>query len=233
MYVSNNIYNTGSNFLNVVRLVSPVITEWQNVIQGYQRRIISIFAYQGWTKLFTSLTSYSPYPCISNIGATFTYIQGASTLSLTTDFPLNWDRINIQLPGAESTTKFSIVIPTLFLTTDPILFEVMVGVVDITNGAITYLQAGLAPTTGNPTYLSPQNILVYSKPKQTAMQLNIAGLAGSYMSNISFTVAPSSTFNGNGYSTALIVMSSWQFFDSNTVLSSTSLSSANPLFANV
>lgn len=109
----------------------------------------------------------------------------------------------------------------------------MVGFIDITNGAITYLHAGPVPTVSNPTYLSPQNILVYSKPKKAAMQLNIAGLAGSYMSNISFTVSPSTSFNGNGYSTALIVMSSWQFFDSSTVLASTSLASVNPAFANV
>lgn len=122
MYISDNIYSTGSNFLNVVRLVSPLTSEWQNVIQVNQRRIISIFAYQGWTNLFTTLTSYSPYPCISNIAATFTYIQGSNSLGLTTDFPLNWDRINIQLPGTETTSKFSIVIPTQFLTTNPILF---------------------------------------------------------------------------------------------------------------
>jgi hypothetical protein len=233
MYISNNIYNTGSNFLNVVRLVSSDPTQWNNVIQANQRRIISIFAYQGWTNLFTTLKSYSPYPCVSNIGATFTYIQGSNYLNLTSDFPLIWDRINIQLPGTESTTKFSIVIPTQFLTTNPILFEIMIGFIDITNGAITYLQSGPVPTAGNPTYLSPQNILVYSKPIKAAMQLNIAGLAGSYMSNISFTVAPSPTFNGNGYSTALIVISSWQFYDSSTALSSTSLGSANPVFANV
>lgn len=233
MYVSNNIYNTGGNFLNVIRLVSASTADWQNIIQSHQRRIISIFAYQGWTNLFTSLTSYSAYPCTSNIAATYNYIQGSNSLNLTTDYPLNWDRIHIQLPGTEASTKFSIVIPTQFLTTSPILFEIMVGFIDITNGAITYLQTGTAPTSGNPTYLSPQNILVYSKPKQSAMQLNIAGLAGSYMSNISFTVAPSSSFNANGYSSALIVMSSWQFFDSNTALSSTSLSSANPIFTNV
>lgn len=109
----------------------------------------------------------------------------------------------------------------------------MVGYVDITNGAITYLQAGPLPTVAASTYLVPQNILVYSKPQQAAMALNIAGLAGSYMSNISFTVAPSSSFNGNGYSTALIVVSSWQFYDSSTVLSSTSLASVNPTFANI
>lgn len=233
MYISNNIYNTGSNFLNVVRLVSASTADWQNVIQPNQRRIISIFAYQGWTNLFTTLTSYSPYPCASNIAATYTYIQGSTNLNLTTDYPLNWDRINIQLPGTETSSKFSIIIPTQFLTTSAILFEIMVGFIDINNGAITYLHAGPAPTSGNPTYLVPQNILVYSKPKQSAMQLNIAGLAGSYMSGISFTVSPSGTFNGNGYSTGLIVMSSWQFFDSNTALSSTSLSSVNPIFANV
>ena len=109
----------------------------------------------------------------------------------------------------------------------------MVGIVDINNGAITYLNSGLMPTSGASTYLTPANILVYSKPKQAAMQLNIAGLAGSYDSNVSFTVAPSGSFNGNGYSSALIVMSSWQFFDSTTALHNTSLNSADPQFANV
>jgi hypothetical protein len=235
MYISNNIYNTGSNFLNVIRLVSPTAAEWQNVIQVNQRRIISIFAFQGWTNLFTSLTSYTPYPCVSNIAATYTYIQGSNALNLTNDFPLNWDRINIQLPGTETSSRFSIVIPTQFLVAapTPILFEIMIGFIDITNGAITYLQSEALPAVASPTYLLSPNIQVYSKPKQAAMQLNIAGLAGSYMSNISFTVAPSATFNGNGYSTALIVMSSWQFFDSSTALSASSLASANPVFANV
>lgn len=122
LYISNNIYNSGSNFLNVARLVSSDPTQWQNVIQVNQRRIISIFAYKGWTNLFTTLTSYSSYPCSSNIAATYTFISGSNTLNLTTDFPLNWDRINIILPGTESTTKFSIIIPTLFTDTAAALF---------------------------------------------------------------------------------------------------------------
>ena len=109
----------------------------------------------------------------------------------------------------------------------------MVGIIDINNGAITYQNSGVMPTAGASTYLTPVNIAVYSKPKQAAMQLNIAGLAGSYDSNVSFTVAPSGSFNGNGYSSALIVMSSWQFFDSTTALAAGSLASVNPQFANV
>ena len=73
-YFSNNIYNTGSNYLNVIRLVSSDPTQWQNVIQVNQKRIISIFALQGWTNLFTTLSSYSNYPCVSNLAVTCTYI---------------------------------------------------------------------------------------------------------------------------------------------------------------
>ena len=72
-YFSNNIYNTGSNYLNVIRLVSSDPTQWQNVIQVNQKRIISIFAFQGWTNLFT-LSSYSSYPCVSNLAVTCTFI---------------------------------------------------------------------------------------------------------------------------------------------------------------
>ena len=109
----------------------------------------------------------------------------------------------------------------------------MIGFIDINNGAVTYLNSGLKPGAGNATQLTPQNIQVYSKPKQSTMKLNIAGLAGSYVSSVTFTVAPSSSFNANGYSSCLIVMSSWQFFDSNTALSATSLASVNPQYANV
>lgn len=112
----------------------------------------------------------------------------------------------------------------------------MIGFIDINNGAVTYLNSGSQPgVVGNATatQLTPQNIQVYSKPIQSTMKLNIAGLAGSYVSSIKFTVAPSSSFNANGYSSCLIVMSSWQFFDSNTALSATSLASVDPQFANV
>lgn len=112
----------------------------------------------------------------------------------------------------------------------------MVGTIDITNGAITYLHSEPMPTSTpavTETYLTPQNILVYSKPKKATMQLDIAGLTGSYKSNINFTVSPSLLFAGTTYSTALIVMSSWQFYDSTTALSSHSLLIANPTFANI
>lgn len=232
LYFSNNIYNSGSNFLNVIRLVSSDPTQWNNVLQVNERRVISIFAHEGWTNLF-SLTSYSAYPCASNLAATYTYIKGSNTQNLTLQYPLNWDRINIVLPGTESSTKFSIIIPTLYPSTSPYSFEIMVGVLDTNNGAIRYLQAGPMPTSGASTYLTPVNILVYSKPKQAAMQLNIAGLAGAYKSNVNFTIAPSGSFNGNSYSSAVIVLSSWQFYVGSSALASTSLGSADPQFANV
>jgi hypothetical protein len=109
----------------------------------------------------------------------------------------------------------------------------MIGYIDTTNGAITYLHSEPLPTNTpsiTSTYIVPQNILVYSKPKKSTMKLNIAGLAGSYMSNIDFTVSPSGIFSGTTYSTALIVMSSWNFYDSNTALSTTSLGLADPDF---
>lgn len=122
IYFSNNIYNSGSNFLNVIRLVSSDPTQWTNVVQANEKRVISIFAYEGWTNLFSTLNSYSTYPCASNLAATFTYIKGSNTQNLTSDYPLNWDRINIVLPGAESTTRFSIIIPTQYPSTSAYSF---------------------------------------------------------------------------------------------------------------
>lgn len=77
-YFSNNLNNTGTNFPNVLRLVNTNPAQWQNVIQAFERRIISVFAYEGWTSLFT-LTSGDPYPATSNIpGFTYTYIKGTT-----------------------------------------------------------------------------------------------------------------------------------------------------------
>ena len=78
-YFSNDLNNTGTNFPNILRLVSSDQTEWQNVVQAYERRIISVFAYQGWTNLF-SLENGDPYPAKSNIaGFTYTYRMGTSS----------------------------------------------------------------------------------------------------------------------------------------------------------
>lgn len=115
-YFSNNIYSTGTNYLNVVRLVSSDTSQWLNTIQVNQKRIISIFAYRGWSNLFTTLPSYSTYPCASNINVVCSFIQGHNS-NLSPDFPLNWDRIHILLPGTESTSMFSIVLPTQYLST--------------------------------------------------------------------------------------------------------------------
>jgi len=116
----------------------------------------------------------------------------------------------------------------------------LIGYVETNNGAITYLQTAQNPLVGGAnTALTPvsfaptSNAQMPNKPKQAGMQLNIAGLAGSYSSNVSFTVVPSNLFQATTYSACLIVMSSWKFLDSLTTLSNTSLSSTNPQFANV
>jgi hypothetical protein len=84
--------------------------------------MISIFADESWNELFTTIDTYSSYNCASNIAVTCTYIRGSNTLSPSSDFPINWDRINIVLPGTESTTKFSIILPTQFKNTTAISF---------------------------------------------------------------------------------------------------------------
>ena len=115
----------------------------------------------------------------------------------------------------------------------------LIGYIDTNNGAITYLQAGQLPVSGAATYLQPvffaptTNPQMPNKPKQTSMQLNIAGLAGSYQSSVNLTVVPSALFSASSYSACLILVSTWNFFDSHSALANASLLSANPTFANV
>ena len=121
-YFSNDLNNSGSNFPNVFRLVSDSTTQWQNVVQANERRIISVFAYQGWKNFFTTLANGDSYPAASNIaGFTFTYKKG-TTNQLNEEFPLDWDRIDVILDGTETTTDFSIIFPTTFITAASLQF---------------------------------------------------------------------------------------------------------------
>ena len=98
-YFSNDLNNTGANFPNVFRIVSDDTSQWQYVVQANERRIVSIFAYQGWTTFFTTLTNGDRYPAASNIADfTYTYRKG-TTNGLTEEYPLDWDRIDIILNG--------------------------------------------------------------------------------------------------------------------------------------
>ena len=145
--------NSGTNFPNIFRLLSTDTAQWDDVVQSYERRIISVFAYQGWTNLFTSLSSGDPYPGKSNVpGFTFTYRQGTQS-NLDDQFPLDWDSVDIVLDNSETTTDFSIILPTTFLASSALQFEIMVGVKNIETRVVRYLNIEPRPTTGNPTYL--------------------------------------------------------------------------------
>lgn len=152
-YFSNNLNNTGTNFPNVLRLVSTTPAQWRNVIQAWQRRIVTVFAYQGWTNLFT-LNNGDEYPAASNIpGFTYIYVKG-TTASPTLEYPIDWDRIHVILDGSEYNNSFSIIFPTTFITnTVSYHYQIMVGVYDTITRKISYLNIEPRPVTGNPTYI--------------------------------------------------------------------------------
>jgi hypothetical protein len=98
-YFSNDLFNTGSNYPNIVRIVSDVPSKWTYIIQSTERRMITIFHKEGWRKLFTTLKSGDAYPFLSSMtGVTSTFIQGTTT-SVSDDCPLTWDQIHFILPG--------------------------------------------------------------------------------------------------------------------------------------
>lgn len=123
-----------------------------------------MFAYQGWTNFFTTLGNGDAYPGASNIaGFTFTFIKG-TTNQLDEEYPLDWDRINIVLDGSETTQDFSIILPTTFLSADPLLFEIMVGVYNVDTRTISYLNIEPQPVSGSDTYISAAGVIISSKP---------------------------------------------------------------------
>lgn len=74
-----------------------------------------------------------------------------------------------------------------------------------------------------------------AKPKMLTNKIQLAGYSGSYKNNINVTITPGTgtTYSAATYSAALMVVSDWNWYDSTSSLAALSLSSANPLFANV
>jgi hypothetical protein len=90
----------------------------------------------------------------------------------------------------------------------------MVGIYNIDSRVITYKYIEPKPKLGSPTYkIFTSFVSVSSKPKRTNTKIQLTGNAGSYKDNVTITVSPASgTFSGTTYSTALIIVSSWNWF---------------------
>ena len=109
----------------------------------------------------------------------------------------------------------------------------MVGVYNTITRQISYLNAEPRPVSGNPTYIEPASASLTAKPKVLTNKIQLAGYAGSYKSNVNITITPGASYSGTTYSSSLIVVSDWNWFDATSSFSSLSLASANPTFANV
>ena len=95
---------------------------------------------------------------------------------------------------------------------------------------ITYKFIEPEPKSLSPTYkLFSSTFPISSKPKQSGTKIQLSGNAGSYKNNISVTISPAltGTFSGTTYSTALIITSTWNWFDSTSYYNNLSISNAN------
>lgn len=108
----------------------------------------------------------------------------------------------------------------------------MVGVYNTIARQIFYLQIEPEPVVNNPTYIQPATVSLSAKPKVLTNKIQLAGYAGSYKSNINITITPGTSYSGTTYSSSLIVVSDWNWFDASSSLSTLSLNLTNPLLAN-
>jgi hypothetical protein len=109
----------------------------------------------------------------------------------------------------------------------------MSGIWNTETRTITYRSIEVQPVSGSRTYISPANVPVSAKP-QRGTKIQLAGRAGSYKSNIEFKVAPAltATFTGTSFSTCLIVLSTWNWFDSTSSLGPVTIASTDPIYSN-
>lgn len=165
-------------------------------------------------------------------GVTATYVQG-STTNVNIDCPLDWDRVHLILPGSEVTTTLSISLPLTYTTQTIYHFEIMMGIYNTQTRMITYKYIEPMPVFGAPTYLSLSALVsMGSLPLQSGSKIQLAGQAGSYQNNVSITVSPTGTYSASSYSSGLIIMSTWNWFDSTSSYNLWSTSNVNPVYAN-
>jgi hypothetical protein len=112
-------------------------------------------------------------------------------------------------------------------------FELMSGIYNTETRTITYNSIEVLPVSGSRTYKQFLSMVAVSaKPKQLGTKLQLAGQAGSYKNDIEFTVQPAATgtFSGTTLSTSLIILSTWNWFDSTSSIDSSNISSVTALF---
>jgi len=96
----------------------------------------------------------------------------------------------------------------------------------------------MMPVSGSRTYKQFSTVVAVSaKPKQLTTKIQLAGKAGSYKNDVEVTVQPTiaGTFSGTTFSTSLIILSTWNWFDSTTIIDTANISSATagyPTFTN-
>lgn len=109
----------------------------------------------------------------------------------------------------------------------------MSGIYNIETRSITYKAIEMMPVSGSRTYKKFSTVVAVSaKPKQLTTKIQLAGRAGSYKNDVEVTVQPTvaGSFSGTSFSTSLIILSTWNWFDSTTLIDSANISSANPTY---
>jgi len=109
----------------------------------------------------------------------------------------------------------------------------MSGIYNTETRVITYRAIEMRPVAGSRTYKQFLTVVaVGAKPKQSTTKILLAGNAGSYKNDVQATVQPatSGSFSGTSFSTSLIILSTWNWFDSTTMIDTANISSASPGF---
>lgn len=114
----------------------------------------------------------------------------------------------------------------------------MSGIYNIDTRSITYRAIEMIPAPGSRTYKdNTLSVPISTKPKQLATKIQLAGKAGSYQNDVRMDIQPfpSGTFSGNTFSTSLIILSTWNWFESSTIIDTANISSPTlgyPTFTN-
>lgn len=141
MTISNELYNAGVNYPNILRLHSTATTDWGYIIQPSEIRVISLCASMGFRSSL-QVSNLNKYPCASNINVNCNYSKGETATTLTKKTPLDWDRIDIFLEGTasanETNTLFHVIIPHIFTSINTHYFEVFIGKYDKTTRQFSY-----------------------------------------------------------------------------------------------
>jgi len=222
-HLGNVISNTLDNYPSFVRVFGTSAALSAITLSTNENLVITIFGSDS-TSNNLDVTNEGDFPCGSSLEITCKYVAGNSN-ALSTN-PIDWDRVIITMPSSALSTAFNLYIPQFFDSTSSQVYEFMIGKyhTDTRVYENLYLETRYTASPWQTTTFATGATASNNADLYINMINQKAGITVTSPLSISFS-APNSpttyTYNtGSLYGAATILITEWQFWTSDSALTS-------------